>query len=554
VILATLLILQAARATTPPASDPSLFEDASARALPGVELAYGGAGKDWIAEVNGGGVLLGDFDGDGVLDCVLVDGSTVEAKEAGKPARPARVFLGKGDGTFAPGGERWKLPELRLGSGGATGDIDGDGRLDLVLTDQGPARVLLNGAEGWRECASLGEPGDWSTSAVLFDADADGALDLYVVRYLDFSTKSVKSRASGACRWKGHPVMCGPEGLQPQSDRFYKGLGDGTFVDATRESGIAAHAPSYGLGVMALDYDADGDTDLFVANDSMPNFLWENDGKGAFREVAFARGVSHDANGREMAAMGIAAGDLNGDLRDDLFVTVFSGEATPLYCSTKSGGYRERGMAAGISGPSIPLLGWGASMHDFDLDGDLDLAVFNGHVYPQADLPGTDTSHAQRAQLLLNDGKLRFAESPLLSGSRVSRACAAGDLDGDGDVDLVATRLDGPVDVLLNRAPRGAGHHHLRVRAKLAGGKVDALGARVFVDACGTRRAAEIRTSGGYQAAVPAEAHFGLGACAEVASVEVRFLSGRSVRVAAPPVDRMLVVVEPADSPQEEGK
>jgi hypothetical protein len=193
-------------------------------------------------------------------------------------------------------------------------------------------------------------------------------------------------------------------------------------------------------------------------------------------------------------------------------------------------------------------------MHDFDLDGDLDLAVFNGHVYPQADLPGTDTSHAQRAQLLLNDGKLRFAESPLLPGARVSRACAAGDLDGDGDVDLVATRLDGPVDVLLNRAPRGAGHHHLRVRAKLAGGKVDALGARVFVDACGTRRAAEIRTSGGYQAAVPAEAHFGLGACAEVASVEVRFLSGRSVRVAAPPVDRMLVVVEPADSPQEEGK
>ena len=117
--------------------------------------------------------------------------------------------------------------------------------------------------------------------------------------------------------------------------------------------------------MMALDHDADGDTDLFVANDSMPNFLWENDGKGAFREVAFARGVSHDANGREMAAMGIAAGDLNGDLRDDLFVTVFSGEATPLYCSTKSGGYRERGMAAGISGPSIPLLGWGAAIEGY---------------------------------------------------------------------------------------------------------------------------------------------------------------------------------------------
>jgi len=548
-MLASLLLLQ-----VPQSAPPTLFEEISKRALPGVESAYGGARKDWIAEVNGGGVLLGDFDGDGVLDLVLVDGSTAEAAESGKPARPARLFLGKGDGTFASGGERWALPALRLGSGGGTGDIDGDGRLDLVLTDQGQVRVLLNGAEGWRESARLGEPGDWSTSAALFDADADGALDLYVARYLEFSTKSVKSRASGACRWKGHAVMCGPEGLAPQADRYYKGRGDGTFVDATKESGIGTQTPSYGLGVMALDYDADGDTDLFVANDSMPNFLWENDGAGVFREVAFARGVSHDSNGREMAAMGIAAGDLNGDLRDDLYVTVFSGEATPLYCSTKSGGYRERGMAAGISGPSIPLLGWGASMQDFDLDGDLDLAVFNGHVYPQADLPGTDTSYAQRAQLLLNDGKLRFVEAPLVAGTRVARAAAAGDLDGDGDLDLVATRLDGPVDVLLNRAERDSDRHHLRVRAKLPGGKVDALGARVIVDACGNRRAAEIRTSGGYQAAVPAEAHFGLGACAAVASVEVRFLSGRSVVVATPPVDQLLVVVEPASPEEGAGK
>lgn len=522
-----------------------LFEDVSARALPGVELAYGGKEKDWIAEVNGGGVLLGDWSGDGVLDLVLVDGSTVERAEKGEPGRPPRMFLGKGDGTFAPGGERWALPDLRFGSGGAAGDVDGDGRLDLVLCELGQVRVVLNTPEGLREHARLGASGDWATSAVLFDADADGKLDLYVVRYLEFSTSAVKHRSSGACRWKGHAVMCGPEGLVPQSDRFYRGRGDGSFVDETKERGFAAQTPSFGLGVLPLDYDVDGDTDLFVANDSMPNFLWENDGKGVFKDVAFARGVSHDSNGREMAAMGIAAGDLNGDLRDDLHVTVFSGEATPLYCSAKSGGYRERGMAAGIAGPSVPLLGWGTAMHDYDLDGDLDIAVFNGHVYPQADQPGTDTGYAQRAQLLVNDGKLRFADTPLAPGLRVSRACASGDLDNDGDMDLVALRLDGPVDVFLNRAAHDASHRFLRVQAKLAGGKRDAPGARVVVAAGGARRAAEIRTGGGYQCAVPAESHFGLGACEAVESVEVRFLSGKTRTIAAPPLDTLLVVEEP---------
>lgn len=522
-----------------------LFEDISARALPGVETSYGGAEKDWIAEVNGGGVLLGDWTGDGVLDLVLVDGSTVERAEKGEPARPPRFFQGKGDGCFASGGERWRLPDLRLGAGGAAGDIDGDGRLDLVLCELGQVRVVLNTPEGMREHARLGAPGDWATSAVLFDADADGKLDLYVVRYLEFSSQAVKHRSSGACRWKGHAVMCGPEGLVPQSDRYFRGLGDGSFVEETKERGFGAQTPSFGLGVLPFDYDADGDTDLFVANDSMPNFLWENDGKGVFKDVAFARGVSHDSSGREMAAMGIAAGDINGDLREDLHVTVFSGEATPLYCSAKNGGFRERGMAAGIAGPSLPLLGWGTAMHDYDLDGDIDIAVFNGHVYPQADQPGTDTSYAQRAQLLLNDGKMRFADTQLVPGLRVSRACASGDLDNDGDMDLVAARLDGQVDVLLDRAVHDAGHRFLRVQAKLAGGKRDAPGARVLVLAGGVRRAAEIRTGGGYQSAVPAEAHFGLGAVESVDSVEVRFLSGKTRSIAGPKLDSLLVVEEP---------
>jgi enediyne biosynthesis protein E4 len=543
----------AAPAAAKPAPGPLFLEDP---ALASIATTCGSREKNYILEVNGGGLALADFDADGDFDLVVVDGSTLERVGKGERGFPPRLFLNDGTGHFAPAGEAWSMAGGRWGMGCAAGDVDGDGFVDLVVTEWGPDRLFLNqGGKGFREATDksgfVGER--WGTSAVCFDYDRDGNLDLAVINYLAFDPALVPP-PGGACTWKGYPVMCGPEGLTPVHSQLYRGHGDGTFEDATAKAGFVPLEAGYGLGATSLDYDLDGDADLFVANDSTPNHLWENQGDGTFLEVGFQRGVSHDGNGKEQASMGIGCADVDGDGREDLFVTNFSGENNALYLSRGPKAFRERSSSAGLAGPSIPMLGWGTALEDLDLDGDLDTFVFNGHVYPQADKPGTDTSYAQLDQLYRNDGRGRFSVEPLSSaGPGVSRAAASADLDGDGDLDLVALHLDGAVRLLRNtaRAPRapgseaGAGDPHwLRVRLVGAGKNTQALGARVSAEWEGGARTAEIRTSGGFQAAIPAEAHFGLGASAKVKKLTVRWPSGKERVLEDLEADRVLTVEE----------
>ena len=536
-----LLLLQL-QTPTPP------FEEIGDRALPGVHTTCGTPEKDFILEVNGGGVLLSDFDGDGNVDVVVVDGSTLERAGKSEPGFPPRLFLGQGDATFQPAGPTWEMAGGRWGMGGAVGDFDGDGWLDLAITQWGPTRLFHNeGGKGFREVtagAGLG-PGSWGSSATFLDYDRDGKLDLFVVNYLDFDPRKVHSRREGSCRWKGQDVMCGPEGLLPLKPQLFRGKGDGHFEDVTAASKLEAAAPAFGLGVLTIDFDLDGDTDVFVTNDSTPNQLWENLGDGTFRDVAFSLGVSHDANGKELASMGIACGDWNGDGREDLFVTTFSGEAKVLYASGRSGKYRERSNAAGLMGGTLPMLGWGTGFVDVDLDGDLDLFVFDGHVYPQADAPGTDTSYAQIDYLFENDGKARFQQRPLSTQApAVSRASAFADLDGDGDVDLVAVRVEGQVRVLRNLAQHDAKHHWLRIGLRSNGGNRFALGARIEVEWKGGRMVSEIRSSGGFQAAVPPEVAFGLGAVDRVERMRVHWPDGRVDDYEEHAVDRRCLLEE----------
>jgi hypothetical protein len=529
-----------------------------------VRTLCGATEKDYIVEVNGGGLVVGDFDGDGDHDLVVVDGSTLDRVRAGASGQPPRLYLNDGNGEFSAAGDEWAMDGGRWGMGGTAGDVDGDGFLDLVITEWGPDRVFLNrptetGGRGFVEVtASAGLRGSaWGTSAALFDRERDGQLDLVIVNYLSARLEEIEdgtlaSRRDERCKWKGFPVMCGPEGLIPLHDRLYAGNGDGTFADVSVPAGFRPSQAGFGLGVTTLDHDADGDTDLYVTNDSTPNHLWENQGDGTFVEMGERRRVALDMNGKEQAGMGIAVADLNEDGFQDLFVTNFSGENNSLYLSRRSRGgpiYNERASQVRVGGPSIPFLGWGPGLIDVDLDSDLDLFVLNGHVYPQADGVGTDTSYAQQDQLFRNlglgEGGIPGFELESLDdgAARVSRAGVPVDLDGDGDQDMLTIELDGAVQRLENLA--GAGNW-LVVRLRARDGNTQALGALVEARLGERTLLREIRTSAGFQAAGPAEAHFGLGAADEVDELVVRWPSGQVTRHPDVAARQVLILQEPA--------
>ncbi|QDU69222.1 CRTAC1 family protein [Engelhardtia mirabilis] len=538
---------------------------ASAEGARTIGTTSGAVEKNYILEVNGGGLVLGDFDADGRHDLVVVDGSTIERAKKGEPGLPPRLFLGDGAGGFSEPGGDWAMAGAIWGMGGAAGDVDGDGDLDLMITEWGPDRLFLNdGGAGFTETTEKsGLRGRaWGTSAAFTDVDRDGALDLVVINYLrstldDITSGEIASRESGACRWKGYPVMCGPEGLNPMHDKLYRGAGDGTFADVSVASGFRPLNAGFGLGVTTLDYDADGDTDLYVTNDSTPNHLWENAGDGTFSEVGARRQVAFDSGGKEQAGMGIAVGDVNADGFADLFVTNFSGESNSLYLSSPSkraGGqlrYVERSAPMKLGGPSRRWLGWGTAFFDADNDADLDLFVLNGHVYPQADQAGTDSAYAQEDHLYVNEGGDSFSLEVLHDGGpTVMRSGAAADFDGDGDLDIVGIEMDGPVRLFENR---GAAGHWLRVQLRGQGGNTQALGATVEATAGETKQRAEIRTAGGFQAAVPAEAHFGFGATEVCGELRVTWPSGEVTVLEDVALDRVLVIEEPAEEAEAEG-
>lgn len=533
---------------------PALFVD-DREALGDVRTTCGSRAKDYIIEVNGGGLALCDFNGDGALDLLVVDGSTLEREARGEPGFPPRVFLNDGAGHFAPAAEGWAMGAGRWGMGCAVGDVDGDGWLDVYITHWGADQLFTNrDGTGFMNASVRWIPhgGRWGTSAAFLDYDRDGRLDVYVVNYLAFDPKTI-SPPGGGCTWKGHPVMCGPEGLTPVHDQLLRNNGLMLterlgFADVSVGAKVRPEEAGFGLGVTTLDYDGDGDTDLYVANDSTPNFLWENQGDGTFKEVGLARGVAYDMNGKEQAGMGVAVGDVNGDGREDLFVTNFSGESNALYLSKGAVSFSERSGPAGLAGPSITRLGWGTALEDFDLDGNLDAFVLNGHVYPQADLFGTDTSYAQAAQLYRGDSKGRFAVEPLIDGPPlVLRASTVGDIDGDGDVDIVAIELDGRVRVFRNQLRRSDkdGPHWLTVRLRSSDGNRFALGGRVWVEWEGGARVREIRTSGGYQSAVEPQAHFGLGKARVARRVRAQWPSGETLELEDVAVDRVLTLERP---------
>lgn len=524
------------------------FENVTQRSGIDFKLTSGTLSKTYILESMSGGVGLIDYDNDGWLDIYLVNGSTLEAERRQNNPATNRLYRNNRNGTFTDVTEKAGVGDHHWGMGVCAGDVNNDGFEDLYVTNFGPNVLYLNNGDGtFRDISkeSGTDDGSWSSSTAFGDYDRDGDLDLYVANYLEFDVKNPPAD-SPLCRYRGIKVQCGPRGLVPTPDRFYENQGDGRFVDRTRASGVADVNPYYGLGVVWGDYDNDGDPDIFVANDSTPNFLFQNRGDKTFSEVALAAGVALSEDGREQACMGVDFGDYDNDGNLDLITTNFSEDYNTLYRNDGNGTFTDVSYKAGVAEVSWSYLGWGTQFVDFDLDGFLDLVVANGHVYPEVDAHELGTTYRQRNLLFRNLRDGRFKEIGQRSGPGFaevysSRGLAVGDINNDGRMDLLVANLDHPPSLLLNQTASGNW-----ILLKLNGKKSNrsAIGTRVTVRTGTSRQIREIKSGGSYQSQSDLRLHFGLGLHQRIEEIIIRWPSGHLQVLKGVEANQILTVQE----------
>jgi hypothetical protein len=494
----------------------------------------GCSGRRFMPETFGAGVALFDFDNDGDLDIYLTNGHTSLPNTEGTRPHTNRLFRQDSAGRFSDVSTTSGLGDTGYGMGVAVGDVNNDGWLDVYVTNLGADRLYLNNGNGsFRDITSsagIQEDG-WSLSACFFDFDNDGYLDLYVSRYLDWHPDTQCFNEYGKLDY------CGPLAFSPVHDILFRNLGaDGApaFEDISAMAGMTSvSAP--GMGVLCEDVTGDGIPDVYVANDQYPNHLWVNLGNGTFAEEALERGVAYNGMGLPEGGMGLAAFDYDGDSDIDLYVTNFAQETNTLYENLgHNRGYVDATSRVGLSVPSVPWTGFGTAAWDVELDGDLDLVVVNGGVKLAPPLPGAPENMPLRElvepnQLYVNNGAGGFTSggvefAALTTPLQVSRGLALGDLDNDGDQDVVVTNIEGPARIYRNDAPRQGAW--LSIRAIDAALRRDAIGAQVTV-AAGTRRF--VRTISGsysYLSSSDFRAHFGLGDITRIDYVEVRWPGG----------------------------
>ena len=517
-------------------------------------LLAGRPGKDHLLDSAGAGVAFLDYDRDGRLDVYLVNGWKLQGATIVEKGRNA-LYHGRPDGTFEDVTDRAGVGgEGRWGQGAFVADYDGDGWPDIFVTAFGANVLYRNKGDGTFEnvAAQVGlESPGWNTGAAFFDADGDGDLDVFIAGYIDQSIDDVL-QAKRTLPWKGvEQVAFGPFGLKGAPDHFFRNDG-GHFVDATREAGLEDKALAFGFSVRAADMDGDGRPDVFVANDSDPNYLYRNEGHGTFKEIATWAGCAFDEKGTSQASMGVAWGDITGDGRPDLFVTNFAMDFSTLYAGLAGGLFDDVSRATGIGPMTFRPMAWGTAMVDADNDGDLDLVVAQGHIYPQIDAhPEFEGRYAQRNLLAENLGAghaplFRDATADAGPGFEVefsSRGLAAGDFDNDGDVDLLIANLDAPPSLLRND---GTGGSWLTVVPVGRNGLVGPIGTVVTVRAAGRTQSADIVSGDSYLSTHDPRPHFGLGALTRVDQVIVRWPDGTETSLRDVPARQFLTVRQPA--------
>jgi hypothetical protein len=487
----------------------------------------GAFGKKYLPETMGSGVAVLDADGDGWQDLFFVNSTTWP----GQPAKPSASVLYRNnhDGTFIDVTAASGIKGIGYGLGAAAADFDNDGKVDLYVTSLGGNHLFRNlgGMKFADVTAAAGvASAGFSTSAAWLDYDRDGRLDLVVAHYVEWSLD--KDRF---CTLDGKTKSyCTPEAYKGQSTTLFHNAGNGKFEDVTAKAGVS-DASAKGLGIALLDYNGDGWIDVFVANDTQPNRLYENQKNGTFKDVAVAAGVAFNEAGKARAGMGVDAADYDGSGRQSLVIGNFSNEMIALYRNEGTGLFTDEAPASAIGKTSMLTLTFGCFFFDYDLDGRLDIFAANGHVADDIAVAQPRVTYAQAPHLFRNTGSKPFAAVTPGSGAAlqqkiVARGAAYGDLDGDGDLDLVITTNHGPARVLRNDG--GEKNQHLRVT--LVGGAKsnrDAIGAFARVtSANGTSPWMMVRTGSSYLSQSELPLTFGLGSAAKVTRIDIKWPDG----------------------------
>jgi enediyne biosynthesis protein E4 len=523
----------------------------------------GATGEFYMVEIMGSGVALFDYDGDGDLDVYFLQGALLNKRKSMNdslfPAPPGpltnRLFrnylVEEGKLRFSDVTAQAGVGGKGYAMGAAVGDYDNDGDWDLYVTNFGHNILYRNNGDGTFTDVTLEAGVDdirLSTGAAFVDYDNDGNLDLFVLSYVDFTIEGNKD-----C-WHAVGIRdyCLPAQYNPLPGRLFRNEGNGSFVEVTKETGIGS-ASGAGLGITCADFNSDGWIDVYIANDGTPNHLWMNQGNGTFKEMGLIAGVAFSEDAMVEAGMGVSAADFDNDGDEDLFVTNLTGETNTLYVNDGKANFYDATRQFKLAIPSLPYTGFGTEWFDYDNDGDLDLFAANGAVRIVESLRGTPYPYRQKNQLYRNEGQGGYVDvssqaGPALALAEVSRGAAFGDIDNDGDIDIVVSNNNGPARLLLNEV--GSRYHWLQVRLDRAKGNRYGIGARVGVFREGHkplwRRA---HTDGSYLSANDPRVHFGLGRGAKINSVVVQWPGSKAEAWDGVSADKVLTLREGSGRP-----
>ena len=525
------------------ASTEPIFIDVTESA--GITFVHtdGRSGVRLFNEFLGSGGGFFDYDGDGDLDIYLVNGAV--QTEGGQDQTPHNVlYQNNGDNTFTDVTDKAGVGSRTYGTGAAVGDYDNDGDIDLYVTNFGEDQLYRNNGDSTftdvTTHAQVNNP-NWGTSCAFADVDNDGHLDLYVANYAAYAPEN-----DIRCEERGVHVYCGPHAYPAVHDTFYKNNGDGTFTDMSVLYRPSDLMPQHGLGVTFGDYDADGDTDLYVANDQDPNFLFQNSGSGNFLEVALISGVCYNDMGKEEAGMGADFGDYDNDGWLDLTVSNYQTETNTVYHNHDGTFFTDTTITSGIAEVTHGYLGWGIKLFDYDNDGYQDIFVANGHLMDNITLLETHVPYPQRNLLFKNLGDGRFAnvmsETDGLTLEKVSRGAAIGDYDNDGDLDILVTNCNQRPDLLQN----AIGNRNNWIQIQVVGQKSNrsGIGAKIKVVTGTHVQYWEVQSGGSYLSFHDLRAHFGVGKAEQIDLLEIRWLNGHIDRGTHLPVNRRFIAVE----------